>query len=69
MAEPMPDADDALTADDLLPEDPPADAPTADPTDRKPAVKPPVPTHGEMASREQLEEGERAVDLANQYST
>lgn len=62
----MPDPADAPTADDLLPDEPPADAPTADPTDRKPAVKPPVPTHGEMASREQLDEGERAVDLAEQ---
>lgn len=65
MAEPMPDPDDAPTAGDLLPEDPPENVPTADPTDRKPAVKAPVPTHGEMASREQLEEGERAVDLAD----
>jgi hypothetical protein len=57
----MPDADDAPTSEDLAPPDPPEHAPTGPATNKKPAVAAPVPTHGEMASQEQLDEGERAV--------
>src|SRR3954463_12865488 len=60
----VPDADDAATSADLAPPDPPAEAPTGPPTRKKPAVGAPVPAHGEMASQEQLDEGERAVELA-----
>src|SRR3954452_16846138 len=60
----LPDAQDAPRADDLTPDDPPEDAPTGAPTDKKPAVEAPVPAHGEMASAEQLAEGERAVEAA-----
>src|SRR4051794_17637144 len=60
----VPDADDAATSADLAPPDPPAEAPTGPPTDKKPAVAAPVPAHGEMASMEQLDEGERAVEEA-----
>src|SRR5437588_8856284 len=60
----IPDADHAATKDDLVPADPPADAPIGAPTDKKPAVAAPIPAHGEMASAEQLAEGERAVEDA-----
>src|SRR3954469_25904497 len=61
----LPDAADAARAEDLVPEDPPADAPTDRKlADHKPAVDAPVPAHGEMASMEQLDEGERAVEMA-----
>lgn len=57
----VPDADGAADADDLAPEDPPPEAAAVGNPDKKPAVAPPVPAHGEMASQEQLDEGERAV--------
>ena len=61
----LPDADDAADAEDLVPDDPPARAPRGDHDDNKPAVKAPVPAHGELASADQLAEGERAVELAD----
>jgi hypothetical protein len=61
----LPDAADAAEAEDLVPDDPPGAAPRLGHGDHKPAVKAPVPAHGEMASADQLAEGERAVDLAN----
>lgn len=65
MADPdMPDADDAAGVADIVPDDPPADAPTIGDPDKKPAVAAPVPAHGEMASAEQLAEGAGAVDAA-----
>ena len=60
----LPDPDDAPSAEDLVPADPPGDAPTGDDIGRKPAVAAPVPAHGEMASAEQLDEGARAVEMA-----
>ncbi len=60
----LPDADDAADAADLVPEDPPPQAPRLEHGDHKPAVKSPVPAHGELASADQLAEGERAVELA-----
>ncbi len=57
----LPDADNAPRADDLVPGDPPAAAPMGPSTDKKPAVAAPVPAHGEMASQQQLDEGQRAV--------
>ena len=60
----VPDAADAATADDLAPEEPPRGAPATGDPDKKPAVSPPVPAHGEMASQEQLDEGDRAVEAA-----
>ncbi|HWJ63042.1 MAG TPA: hypothetical protein VNS19_13825 [Acidimicrobiales bacterium] len=61
----VPDAGDAARARDLLPEDPPADAPATGDPDKKPAVSPPVPAHGEMASQEQLREGAIAAEAAD----
>jgi hypothetical protein len=60
----VPDADDAASVEDLVPEDPPADAPATGNPDKKPSVAPPVPAHGEMASQEQLDEGDAAVEEA-----
>ncbi|HRW39361.1 MAG TPA: hypothetical protein P5254_16810 [Aquihabitans sp.] len=60
----LPDADEAPTAADLAPEEPPSDAPATGDPDKKPAVSPPVPAHGEVASYEQLAEGDRAVEAA-----
>lgn len=60
----VPDAADASVAADLVPEDPPASAPATGDPDKKPSVSPPVPAHGEMASQEQLDEGDRAVEAA-----
>src|SRR3954470_21319842 len=61
----LPDAADAARAEDLVPEDPPSESPADDAlAGHKPAVDAPVPAHGEMASMEQLDEGERAVELA-----
>ena len=61
---PMPDASEAPDAEDLAPEDPPEAAPSVGNPDKKPAVAAPVPAHGEMASHEQLAEGEAAVEVA-----
>ena len=61
----LPDSEDAATADDLVPEDPPGDTPVRADRRTKTAVKAPVNAHGEMASAEQLAEGERAVDAAD----
>jgi hypothetical protein len=61
----MPDADDAPKADDLAPDAPSAEAPMVGDPDKKTAVEAPVPAHGEMASAEQLAEGEKAVDAAD----
>ena len=58
----VPDADDAADHEDLLPEDPPADLPATGDPDKKPAVSPPVPAHGEMASQEQLREAALAAE-------
>lgn len=60
----IPDADEALSSRDLAPPEPPEGAPTGPATNKKPAVAAPVPAHGEMASKEQLDEGERAVEEA-----
>jgi hypothetical protein len=60
----VPDAEDAATSDDLLPEDPPADAPATGDPDKKPSVRPPVPAHGEMASQEQIREAVEAAEEA-----
>src|SRR5688500_5942812 len=60
----VPDAEDAPTKDDLAPEDPPADAPATGDPDKKPAVSPPVPAHGEMASQEQIREAVLAAEEA-----
>jgi hypothetical protein len=60
----VPDADEAARAEDLAPEEPPTEAPAIGDPDKKPAVSPPVPAHGEMASREQLAEGDAAVEAA-----
>lgn len=62
----LPDAEDAPTSDDLVPEDPPADAPVTGGADQKTAVGPPVPAHGEMASQEQIREAALAEDEADQ---
>ncbi len=56
----VPDAEDALTKDDLAPEDPPAAAPAIGDPDKKRDPRP-IPAHGEMASREQLREAVLAV--------
>jgi hypothetical protein len=61
----VPDADEAASVADLAPEDPPADAPATGDPDKKPAVAAPVPAHGEMASQEQLDEGEAAVEAGS----
>jgi hypothetical protein len=61
---PLPDADEAPDAEDLVPEAPPAEAPMVGDPDKKPAVAAPVPAHGEMASAEQLAEGEKAVEAS-----
>lgn len=61
----LPDAEDAPTSDDLVPEDPPADAPVTGDADQKTAVGPPVPAHGEMASREQIREAALAEEEAD----
>jgi len=58
----MPDAAEAPAARDLVPEHPPDDALTGEPTARKTAVKAPIPAHGEVASAEQLAGGERATE-------
>jgi NADH-quinone oxidoreductase subunit C len=55
---------EAPAAEQLVPEAPPADAPTTGDADRKPAVEAPAPTHGESASAEQLEEGEVAEKVS-----
>lgn len=60
----VPDAEEAASASDLLPEDPPGDAEATGDPDKKPAVAPPVPAHGEMASQAQLDEGDAAVEMA-----
>ena len=60
----VPGAEDAATAADLAPEEPPASMPATGDPNKKPAVSPPVPAHGEMASQEQLDEGDRAVEAA-----
>ena len=65
----VPDADDAARARDLLPEDPPADAPVTGDPDKKPAVASPVPAHGEMASQEQLREAAIAAEASEAGAT
>jgi hypothetical protein len=60
----VPDADDAATKEDLAPEDPSDAAPAIGDPDKKPAVGPPVPAHGEMASREQIREAVLAAEEA-----
>jgi NADH-quinone oxidoreductase subunit C len=52
---------EARPVQDIVPPEPPAEAPTAPPSDAKPAVEAPVERHGESASREQLAEGEQVV--------
>lgn len=58
----LPDADDAPTAEDLRPEEPPAGAPAIGDPDKKAAIASPVPAHGEMASREQIREAVLAAE-------
>ncbi len=58
----VPDSEDAPRKDDLLPEDPPDAMPAEGDPDKKSAVAPPVPAHGEMASREQIQEAARAAE-------
>lgn len=60
----LPDADQAATAADLAPADAPAEAPAVGDPDKKPAVAAPVPAHGEVASMDQLQEGDTAVEEA-----
>ena len=72
--EPMPEEEEptetataepeAKSAEEMAPEDPPAEAPITETSDVKPAVEAPVDTHGEVASHEQLAEGEKAVEDA-----
>jgi hypothetical protein len=62
---PLPDADEAPDAEDLVPKAPPSEAPMVGDPDKKPAVAAPVPAHGEMASAEQLAEGEKAVEASD----
>lgn len=56
------DEDDLPDADDLRPDDPPADAPTRGDRDARSAISAPVPAHGEMASGEQLDEATTAAE-------
>jgi NADH-quinone oxidoreductase subunit C len=60
----LPDAGDAATAADLAPSEPTGDAPAVGDPDKKPAVGAPVPAHGEVASMDQLQEGDTAVEEA-----
>ncbi|MCU1369305.1 MAG: hypothetical protein JWO77_499 [Ilumatobacteraceae bacterium] len=60
----VPDAEDAATKEDLAPEEPSAAAPAIGDPDKKPSVGPPVPAHGEMASREQIREAVFAAEEA-----
>jgi hypothetical protein len=60
----VPDADEAATKDDLVPEEPSAGAPAIGDPDKKPSVRPPVPAHGEMASQEQIREAVLAAEEA-----
>src|SRR5690606_12058237 len=57
----VPDADQAPDKDELKPEDPPASAPAEGDPNKASAVAAPVPAHGEMASREQIQEATRAA--------
>lgn len=61
----VPDADDAPTSEDLVPEEPPGDAPAVGDPNKKTAVEPPVPAHGEMASQEQIREAVIAAEEAD----
>lgn len=61
----VPDAEDAPTKDELMPEDPPEDAPATGDPDKKAAVPAPVPAHGEVASREQIREAALAAEEAD----
>jgi len=60
----VPDAEDAPKAEELLPEEPADDAPAAGDPDKKPAVAPPVPAHGESASADQIREATEAAEIA-----
>lgn len=62
---PMPDAEDAPRAEDLIPDEPPANAPMIGDPAKKTAIDAPVPAHGLSASPEQRAEGERAEELAD----
>lgn len=65
-ADAVPDAADAPRAEDLLPDEPPDEAPVTGDPNKKTAVESPIPSHGMSASSEQLAEGERAEDLADE---
>ena len=58
----VPDAEEAPDREDLKPADPPAAAPVEGDPDKKSAVAPPVPAHGEMASPELIREAARAAE-------
>lgn len=60
----VPDAEDAARAEDLAPEEPSEGAPAIGDPNKKPSVSPPVPAHGEMASREQIREAVLAAEEA-----
>ncbi|MCU1498599.1 MAG: hypothetical protein JWM47_2552 [Acidimicrobiales bacterium] len=60
----VPDAEDLPTHEDLAPEEPSAAAPAIGDPDKTSAVPPPVPAHGEMASREQIREAVLAAEEA-----
>jgi short-subunit dehydrogenase len=60
----VPDAEDAATKDELVPDAPPAEAPAIGDPDKKAAVAAPVPAHGEMASKEQMREAVLAAEEA-----
>jgi hypothetical protein len=60
----VPDAEDAPTKDDLAPEDPSAAAPAIGDPEKTPSVGPPVPAHGEMASKKQIREAVLAAEEA-----
>lgn len=56
------DEGDLPDRDDLLPDDPPADAPETGDRGSRSAIAAPVPAHGEMASREQMREAAAAAE-------
>lgn len=60
----VPDAEAAPAAAELTPDAPPTDAAATGDPDKKAAAAAPIPAHGEMASQDQLDEGERAAELA-----
>lgn len=58
----LPDADDAATEDDLRSEEPSSAAPAIGDPDKKTAIAPPVPAHGELASKDQIREAVLAAE-------